>query len=195
MRDSPSSCSLGRGHADNPTGFNTNIEHLDTWADWHTMCPNHVLRLHVLRRSSKWSQDGCWRHFPWNWVGGRPNSYHKQMLVRITLVLWMSVSMPMPLTVLEIHHFCYRSLPSRNYQRKKLNFSTGGRHDLQVVSKSQAAFVKTEACPQWLARNGCGMTSRLIMSYFNSQQMLPLNKLTGVYHKLSDYHASSEQPS
>jgi hypothetical protein len=56
--------------------------------------------------------------------------------------------MPMPLTVLEIHHFCYRSLPSRNYQRKKLNFSTGGRHDLQVVSKSQAAFVKTEACPQ-----------------------------------------------
>lgn len=54
----------------------------------------------------------------------------KQMLVRIPLVLWMSVSMPMPLAVLEIHHFCYRSLPSRHYQRKKLNFSTGGRHDL-----------------------------------------------------------------
>lgn len=82
-------------------------------------------------------------------LGRRPAQFLSQTDVgRITLVLWISVSMPMPLTVLEIHHFCYRSLPSRNYQRKKLNFSTGGRHDLQVVSKSQAAFVKTEACPQ-----------------------------------------------
>ena len=67
--------------------------------------------------------------------------------------------MPMPLTVLEIHHFWYRSLPSRYYQRKKLFFATVTCHDLKVVSKSQAAFVKQEACPKCLARNVCGMTS------------------------------------